>query len=206
MFQPWFVELISVLSEIVVGICAVVAIIAGIFGFKKWRTELVAKAKLEVARKVAVLAQKFEDEFGFARSAIILPGECAERPKGKDEKSWEASLYDEYFARANRLETVGETWRSLRQARWEAEVTLDEGVGELIDHIEKPLVELYSALPEYFKMHLEKAGGHQEKPGWDSNRYVSLNRIVYAGGDDEFGKSVDAVVNALLEELKRYTK
>ncbi len=55
-------------------------------------------------------------------------------------------------------------------------------------------------------MQLEEARGRQREPGWESNRSESLNRIVYAGGDDEFEKSVDAVVNALLEELKRYTK
>jgi len=206
MFQPWFKELVSVLSDVFVGASALIVAGVAFCGLRQWRAELMAKAKLEVARKVAVLAQKFKLEFDWARYAFVYPGECAERPKGKDEKSWEASHRDEYFARMNRVETVGETWRSLRQARWEAGVTLDEGVGELIDRIEKPFRELYFAIPAYFKMHLEKAGSHQEKPGWDSNRYGSLNRIVYAGGDDEFGKSVGAVINALLEELKRYTK
>ena len=206
MFQPWFVELISVLSDIVVGISAVVAIIAGIFGFKKWRAELMAKAKLEVARKVAVLAQKFRDEFNWVRSPFTYGGEFAERQKGDYETNEEDQVNDEYFARTNRLRSLQETVRDLRVARWEAELILDEGIGKLIEPIEGAFRELSKAIREYFSMRLDWSTSNRRDLGWDDERHQSHFKTVYGMTDDEIGESVDAAVNALLEELKRYIK
>jgi len=206
MFQPCFVDLISVLSEIVVGISAVVAIIAGIFGFRKWRTELRDKVGLELALKIALLAQEFRDKFNWVRNPLTYRSEIAERQKGDHETNERDWKKDAYFAKANRLRSLQETVTNLRVARWEAELILDEGIGKLIEPIEGAFRELSKAINEYFSFQLEASTRTRREAGWDSTRDRSVYLTVYSMPGDEFGESVDDAVNALLEELKRHIK
>lgn len=43
MFAPWFVELISVLSNAFVGLSALAVAIIGLVGLRQWRAELTGK-------------------------------------------------------------------------------------------------------------------------------------------------------------------
>ena len=62
MFQPWFVELIGVLSDICVGISAIVVAVLGFIGLRQWRKELTGKSKFDIARRMAILSFRFRDE------------------------------------------------------------------------------------------------------------------------------------------------
>jgi len=43
MFQPWFVELIAIISDIVVSLSALIVAVLGIIGLYQWRRELTGK-------------------------------------------------------------------------------------------------------------------------------------------------------------------
>jgi hypothetical protein len=58
-FQQWFIESIQMLSNLLVGIAA----IFGIAGIWKWQSEIIGKARFEVARGMIRTALKFRDEF-----------------------------------------------------------------------------------------------------------------------------------------------
>ena len=60
MFQPWFVELIGVLSDICVGISAIVVAVLGFIGLRQWRKELTGKSKFDIARRMAILLSVLE--------------------------------------------------------------------------------------------------------------------------------------------------
>jgi len=47
-FEPWFVQLISVISDATVGLSAVAVAIIAFVGLKQWRFELIGRAKFEV--------------------------------------------------------------------------------------------------------------------------------------------------------------
>jgi len=54
MFQPWFVELIAIISDIVVSLSALIVAVLGIIGLYQWRRELTGKVKFKIARKMSV--------------------------------------------------------------------------------------------------------------------------------------------------------
>lgn len=206
MFQPWFVELVSVLSDCLVGLSALILACIGIIGLTQWRTELTGKTKFEVARKMALLAFQFRDEFRQARNPFTFPGESADRQRNDSETREEAQVLDEYFARRKRLRPLQETLKNLHAASWEAEVILDENIGKLIRPVEGAFKELFAAIEVYFQMQLEGVRGGRRHPEPDHVWLQSQFEQVYGTGDDEVSQSIDAAVNALVEALKTHTK
>lgn len=78
MFQPWFVEFVRVLSDIVVGLSAAAVAIAGVSGLYQWRAELKGRTKYELACRMVILAFQFRDEYKRARNPFTFPGESAD--------------------------------------------------------------------------------------------------------------------------------
>jgi len=61
MFQPWFVELISVGSDVFVGLSALTVAIIAYLSLNQWKSELTGRTKYKIARKMAVLTFEFRD-------------------------------------------------------------------------------------------------------------------------------------------------
>ena len=114
-FQQWFIELISIISDILIGAAAIAAII----GLRQGRFELVGKTKFELARRIIRLAFEFHDELKTARRIFISPNESAERIKQVNENPDEAILLEEIFVRTRRLKPLKETFHKLQAAAWE---------------------------------------------------------------------------------------
>ena len=60
-------ELVSLVSDIVVGLCAVVVAVVAFFGLRTWRKELTGKAQFEVARDMMLLGLKLDADFQWVR-------------------------------------------------------------------------------------------------------------------------------------------
>ena len=95
MFEPWFVELISILSNAFIGLSALAVAVIGFVGLRQWRAELTGKTKFDIARKLAILAFQYRDEYKRARNPFTFPGEWSERQKGENEAADEANVLDE---------------------------------------------------------------------------------------------------------------
>jgi len=200
MFQPWFVELISILSNACVGLSALTVAIIGIIGLRQWRAELKGKTKFEIARKMALLLFQYRDEYKRARNPFTFLGESAERKKDDAETQGEVQLLDEYYARRNRLVPLQETLRKLYEVSWEAEVVLDKEIGKFIQPIEDSFKELFTSIEAYFQTQynqLKRGGGPEEE--WLKPHYKRIYGI-----DDESSEAIDNSTNALVEKLKVY--
>jgi hypothetical protein len=57
-FQRWFVDLTTLISDCLVGVAAIGAIL----GLWRWRREMIGKTKFELARKMTLLSYQFRDE------------------------------------------------------------------------------------------------------------------------------------------------
>ena len=86
-FQEWLVQLISMFSNILLGIAAIM----GIIGLRHWRSELIGKTKFDIARKMMGLAYKFRDEFAAARRPAF-PGYSAGRIRQEGETQEQRAL------------------------------------------------------------------------------------------------------------------
>jgi hypothetical protein len=205
MFQPWFVDLISVLSNIFVGLSALAVAIIGFVGLRQWRAELTGRTKFEIARKIAVLAFQYRDEYKRARNPFTFPGEWSERQKAENETIEESSVLDEYFARRKRLSPLQEILRQMYEVSWEAEVLLDKNIGKSITPFEDSFKELFTSTEAYFHTlynQVKRKQGRDMNDEWLQNHY----EVVYGTAEDQISKTVDIAANALVEKLKGYIK
>jgi hypothetical protein len=205
MFAPWFVELISVLSNAFVGLSALAVAIIGLVGLRQWRAELTGKTKFDVARKMARLAFQYRDEYKRARNPFTFTGESSERQKDAGETPDETNILDEYFARRKRLSPPQETLRQLYEVSWEAEILLDKNIGKAISPLEDSFKELFSSMEAYFHTRYNQAKhkqGYDMSEEWLQNHY----KVVYGTADDEYSKKVDNATSAIVEKLKVYIK
>ena len=203
MFQSWFVELVSLLSNICVGVSAIVVAGMSVYGIRQWQRELKGRSKFEIARKMTLLAFQFQDELRTARSPATFVGESVERTKGDDETPGERNIRDEHFARSMRLRPLQETMVKLREASWEAEALLIEGADKLIQPFEEAYRGLSISITFFFNIQLEMQKA--------SDKYVippalldNHHKTIYGSGDaDEISNAVDIAVVKLTTQMKK---
>jgi hypothetical protein len=111
-FQEWVIQLISMISSILMGVAAIYAI-ASLWA---WRREQRRRVKLELARRIILLALQFQDEFHGARSLLAAAEETANRNRISDELPAESIVLDEWYVHNRRIEALQATVRELREA------------------------------------------------------------------------------------------
>jgi hypothetical protein len=202
MFQPWFVEFISVMSDIIVGLSAILVSIAAVVGLTQWRSELKGKARLDVARRLTILAYQFRDQYLSARSMVTFGQESLEREVLPSETANEARYRNEYFARMNRLRLLQGTMRELQQAAWEAEVVFETDVEGLVNPLAKSFNDLWVALDTYFGHHIERARIGSSPDASDAGWLREYHRTIYGHAEDEHAKSVVENVKNLVQQIR----
>jgi hypothetical protein len=208
MFQPWFVEFIAVLSDVCVGLSALVIAILGIIGLSQWKAELTGRTKFDIARKMAKAALQFRDEVKRARSIYTLDGEAVDRIKGEHESQNESEILNEFYARRQRLMPLQKSLGELYETGWEAELLIDKEINELIKPLEETFKNLYVAIETHFHLIYENA--RQQKPldNLDNDDLLleKYHGIIYGRDNDEFSQSSDKAVRELTEKLKTYLR
>ena len=201
-FQPWFLELFSLISNIAVSIAA----IFGIYGIWQWQRELIGTSKFELARKMMKSALQFRDEFEFVRSPHTFGNESTEREIIQNEAQGETHLRNEYFARSKRLQKLQIKVRELQEYSWEAEVLLSKSDARSID----PLMDAYKsisiAINGYFYEQINYGSRDSHYFQRNQERLNKLHETIYSTGGDELGKSVHEAVERLISELRKYVK
>lgn len=197
-------EIVSVVSDAFVALSAFVVAVLGVVGVWQWRKELTGKARFETARKLALLSLQFRDKFRRARSPFTFPGESTDRLRNDSKSEEENRLLDEFFARRERIEFLGETLVKLQVAGWEAEIILGEDIGELLQPFERGFADLWTTTEAYFRTQLERARSGQKNPETDD--WLKSQHAMIYGVNDEPSRTIDAAVDALLSKLKTYVK
>jgi len=203
MFAPWFIELVSVLSNVCVGISALAVTIISFVGLQQWRRELTGKTKFDVAHRMAVLANRYRDEYKKARNPFTFPGESSKREKGENETHNETDILDEYFARQGRLTPLQDILRQLYEISWEAEILLDKNINRAIVPLEDSFKKLYSSIQAYFFTRYELI-----RRNHDFNNDESMQnyyKVIY-GYDDEISDEVEIATSAIVNKMKSYLK
>jgi hypothetical protein len=195
-FQEWFIELIQMLSNLLVGIAAIV----GIAGIWKWQSETIGKARFEVARDMIRTALQFRDEFKSTRNPLTLPQEWAEREKKDGESVEESSVRNEVFARGNRLSHLQQTMRKLLEIGWEAETILSEDDAKLI----QPFGDLFKELSIAFDMYFRDRYDVTQGLTTDRLFTMTMKEKVYGVDNDEPSNAVDNAMETMKRQLKKY--
>lgn len=201
-------ELVSLLSDIAIGVAAVVVAVVGVFGLCTWRKELTGKAKFNVARNVMLLAFKLKADFEWATNPMTSSGEFVDRPHGEKESPDESRVLDEWHARQRRLQPLVEDLQKLQTAGWEAEILLGEdsgkSVSEAIGIFRRNYAELATAIESYFEETYREASRTSESidRGW----LKGLKKIIYSASSGDLLKQIDKATAELASTLKAYVK
>ncbi len=202
MFQPWFLELVSLISDILVGISAIIVTFLGFWGLYQWRRELIGRTRFEVARKMAMLAFQLRDEFIQARNPSTFAHESAERKRLDNETIEETQIRDEYFARIQRLAPLLVTIGKLDELCWEAQIVIDEDIERFIIPLKGFVQELSSAIQVYFQWQITRS--ERTKTIEPRGMLEKSHSQIYGSPNDEISQKVDKAVKELTEELKNY--
>ncbi len=201
-------ELVSLVSDIVLGLCAVVVAVVAFFGLRTWREELTGKAKFKVARNVMLLGFKLNADFQAARNPFTWHGEHDGRQQRENESQDESRVLDEWYARNRRLQPLIEDLQKLQEAGWEAEVVLDEEsskqVSGAIEVFRDNFAELSSVIYSYFETRRDEVIKNEMYKDQDWLR--GLHKEIYSAKEDDISKKIDGATSQLASALRAYVK
>jgi len=203
MFEPWFLELLQVISDIAVTITGLVVAAVAVLGLSQWQRELRGRARYEVIKRLTYSAFEFRDRYKQARAMWTDASEWASREPQPSEKKDETAHRNEYFARSRRLLPLQETLRNMYQAMWEGQVIFsDQPLDKLIAPFEDAFKNLYVSISMYFSRFVERSMKGTE-PGPEDHQWLQDQRkVIYGYAEDELSKSIDVRVERFVAEMK----
>jgi len=201
-------EMVSLISDIVVGASAIGVAVIAFFGLQTWRRELTGKAKFALARDVMLLGFKLKAHFEWARSLFTHSAEFTGRSRQENETPNVSQVLDEWYARANRLKPLQEDLIKIQEASWEAQILLSEdsskSVSEAVTVYRSKFGELVSAIHSHFETRRDEAvTGH---PYNNQEWLDKLHKTIYAPPEDDFSKQIDKATTKLESALQAYVK
>jgi len=201
-------ELVSIASDIAVGVSALIVAGVAFFGVRRWRKELTGKAKFDVARNVMLLGYRLQAYFEGARNPFTYSVEYTGRSRQENEPSNVSQVLDEWYARGSRLKPLIEDLQKLREVGWEAKITLgedaDKCVSEAIEVFNERYAELSSAIYSYFEE--RHRGVTSSGANIDHAWLKELHKIIYSRTGDDFTKRIEEATAQLASALKAYVK
>jgi len=201
-------ELVSLVSDIALGISAVVVAVVAFFGLRTWRKELTGKAKFDVARNVMLLGFKLRENFKWARNPGGWSWEYANRTRQENESPELSAVLDQWYAKNQRLQLLVENLQKLEEAAWEAEILLNEDSGKCVQEAfntyRSSYAELSSAIYSYFETRHDEAIGQDVRQRQEEQK--ELKKEIYSAARDDFSKRIDQATEQLATALKTYVK
>ncbi len=201
-------ELVSFVSDIIIGASAIIVVVMAFLGLRTWRRELTGKAKFAVSRDVMLLGFKLKAHFEDARNPLTYSTESAGRSRKEDETPEVSQVLDEWYARASRLKPLQENLIKIQEASWEAQILLSEdsskAVSEAVVTYRRSFAELSSAIHPYFeeRRHEVETGILYRAQQWLNE----LHKTIYGGTKDDFPKQIDEITDKLESALQAYVK
>lgn len=201
-------ELVSFVSDIVIGVSALGVAVIALFGLQAWRKELTGKAKFALARDVMLLGFKLKAHFEGARDPFTYSTESAGRSRKEDETPNVSQVLDEWYARASRLKPLQEDLIKIQEASWEAQILLGKDssnrVSEAVTVYRRSYGELSSAIYSYFEE--RHRGATSSMANIDDAWLKELHKTIYSRTGDDFSKQIDEATAKLESALQAYVK
>jgi hypothetical protein len=203
-----FNNTISLVSDIVVAISAIIVAILAFWGLNKWRREISGKAKFDLVRQIMRNNSEFENNFLGARNPFTHGGELVGRERKEGESSRETEIMNEWYARFNRLKVVSESLVKLQELGWEAESLLDiessKQVTETIKIYRNAYASLITSINSYFETRRREITTNNMYR--DQEWLTKLHKEIYGLENDERSKEITAAKEKLANVLKKYVR
>jgi peptidoglycan hydrolase-like protein with peptidoglycan-binding domain len=203
-----FVEGTSAVSDIVVGISAVVVAVVAVQGLQAWRAQMTGRGQYDAARRVVVAAMRTDTTIQEARLPLSRLTENAGRVKDDNESPGQALAQDLRHRYVLRLRPVSDCLQELREAAWDCEALLPSKAIEEVRHCRTTLEQSYDQLTTDIQAYcdelFEQASNPMYRPKQDW--LFELKASLEAGVDDSFGPSVARAVADLQSRLAPFLR
>ena len=200
--------MVSLVSDIVVGISAAVVAALAFFGLQTWRKELIGKAKFDLARNIMLLGIRLESAFQWVRFPPSSSRESLDRQRKENESAKESQVLDEWYIRWDRLRPLVENLQKLQELGWEAEVVFGEEasrqVSEAIKTFRGCFADLSTAIESYFETRHDEIT--TDEPYNDQGWLEELRKEIYQRREDELSQKISGAKDQLASALKAYVK
>jgi len=195
-------QCLSMISDALLGLSAIVVAVVAIMGLYAWRRELKGRVLFDVARKIMRLSIELKDNFEWARFPLSNSNESLGRQKADNESEGESQIKDQWYARRNRLKPVIEGLQKLQGLDWEIQALLGEKAEPIANAIKvyrECYANLTTAIDDYFDRRIRAV--LTNSPSIDSDYDRELLEIIYGRSVDGFSKKIDAAHEELLKAL-----
>lgn len=199
--------MISIISDSLVAISAIVVASVAIVGLNTWRRELKGRVLFNIARKIIRLSIELRANFEWARFPLSTSIESSGRLKAIGESDVEANTKDQWYLRWERLKPLATNMQALQVMDWEIQTLLGDKSQKISNAI-KIYRECYTELKvdrdEYFEIKVDEAIKQSQYP--QQEYLTELSHIIYGTSTDNFSKKIYSVYEQLAGELKAFIK
>lgn len=196
----------SIFSNVVTGIAAIVVATLAIIGLKTWRKELIGRNQYDSVRRLLLLARRFKASFARSRGPVTWSSEYEARPRNDTESPEEAHIYNEQFARLQRLQPAADLLPDLEQAVYETEIVTGEDLVDLTQPFGQSVRELNIAILRHFESQLMAIRRPDKRYLENIQQKLDQTELIYQHGEDELTKKIDEAVESLETQLSKYMR
>ncbi|HCG7231294.1 TPA: hypothetical protein NJ351_004468 [Vibrio parahaemolyticus] len=193
-------EIVALIKDIVLGLCALGTFSLAIYGLKSWARELKGKADFEVSRQLIRAVYKFRDEMEYSRSPMTLAHEFPSDydPMNKTSE-YQAKSWSYVFT--NRWKPVIDAVQELEAQGLEAEALWGNEVKQLIQNLRKNARLLRVGMQAVVD---DEMNGH-ENFNCNPDLAVKMRNRVWKPTLDDGDEITDSISSAV-KELENYLR
>lgn len=187
----------NILIAVATLIPTTIATIVAVWGVRQWKTQKEYEVRFDLAKRFALLAYKFEDNFTRLQNPVgPYPSEYEDRPRKDNESEAEKAILDDKYAYLKRLMPLQVILQEMRTINWEANATIEKDFKSYIDKYAHIFHQMWIAIIIVFDPR-----NHKWIERDDENfllEYSKQQKILY--GHEE-GKTLKDLVSKNTEEL-----
>ncbi|HEH9416839.1 TPA: hypothetical protein SIA31_000834 [Aeromonas sobria] len=197
-------EIVAVVKDVVLGLCAVGTFILAAYGVKNWARELKGKADFEVSRQFIRAVYKFRDEIENSRSPMTLANEY---PSDYDpmNKSPEYKAQAWSYVFSNRWKPVVNAVQELEAQALEAEALWGGEVKKLVHDLMKNAQLLRVGMQAIVDNEINENQNFKSDPDLAMRMRGRVWKKIYCD-KDEITDSIISTVEKLENYLRPYLK
>ena len=189
------------ITDIAQNVSIILASLFAIYGFDAWRREHVGVRRIELSEEVLSLFYQARDAIESIRSPFGFGGEGQTRKPNENETAEEKQSLDQAYVLIERYNKHSELFSRIHSLRYKFMALLGQEAAQPFDELNKIVNELLVASHQmaWRATHLSPRfySEAQEKRDWD--RYLKIDRVYYAGGDDD---SIASRVNQIISSIE----
>jgi hypothetical protein len=207
-------EWMTLVKDAITSFSALIAAAIAIIGLRTWKRQLLGKTEYELARRLLRIVYRARDAVQVVRNPFVSAGESVSAME-------EAGVDIENYNPMNPQHTA-ESQRAVYQRRWdklqqvfieleaealEAEVVWGSEIPKLVDPLHRHASTLFVNIKMYLRNLERRTDPYQEMNEKELKRRREIDRIIYAGGEnDKFAAELTQVVEDIEMFLKQYLK